>query len=48
MMNKINVMNLGEGKIPSYAHHGDAGLDIHSAESKILEAGERDMGFLPK
>jgi dUTP pyrophosphatase len=27
--------------LPSYAHPGDAGLDIYSVEDKIIKAGER-------
>jgi len=30
-----------ELQIPSYAHTGDAGLDIHSLEDVVLEPGER-------
>ncbi|PIY96913.1 MAG: dUTP diphosphatase [Candidatus Kerfeldbacteria bacterium CG_4_10_14_0_8_um_filter_42_10] len=43
-----------ELKIPSYAHPGDAGLDLYSREDKVLNPGERHlfkMGFsleLPK
>lgn len=27
--------------IPSYAHHGDAGMDLYSTEEKILKPGQR-------
>ena len=32
---------LAEAIIPSYAHPGDAGMDIFSAEEAIIKAGER-------
>ena len=32
---------LKEAIIPSYAHSGDAGMDIFSAENVVLKAGER-------
>jgi len=30
-----------DAKLPSYAHHGDAGLDLYSAEDKIIKPNER-------
>ncbi|MBW3017043.1 dUTP diphosphatase [Candidatus Woesearchaeota archaeon] len=30
-------------KLPSYAHEGDAGMDLYSAESYVLKPGERKM-----
>ena len=32
---------LAEAIIPHYAHHGDAGMDIFSAEETIIKVGER-------
>ncbi|MCR8927501.1 dUTP diphosphatase [Priestia megaterium] len=29
-----------EAKVPSYAHPGDAGLDLYSIEEKIIEPGQ--------
>ena len=33
---------LEEAVIPHYAHPGDAGLDIFSAEETIIKSGERE------
>ena len=33
-------------KLPSYAHPGDVGMDLHSLEDKLLEPGERYVFFL--
>ena len=30
-----------DAKLPSYAHEGDAGMDIYSNENAILNPGER-------
>lgn len=35
-----------EAKTPSYAHFGDAGLDLFSLEDKILQPGERHLFYL--
>ena len=44
-MLKIKIQKIGDAKIPNYAHNGDAGLDIYSAENDyILKVGER-KGF---
>lgn len=32
-----------EATIPSYAHPGDAGMDLHSCEDYILKPGERKL-----
>lgn len=32
-----------EVKLPSYAHPGDAGMDLYSAESCVLKPGERKI-----
>jgi len=29
--------------LPSYAHEGDAGMDVYSAENKIISPGERTL-----
>jgi len=33
----------GNAKVPSYAHEGDAGMDIYSNEDLMLKAGERSL-----
>ena len=44
-MIKIRIQKIGNVKIPNYAHKGDAGLDIYSAEEDyVLKVGER-KGF---
>lgn len=46
MINKINVKikRLNEdAKIPSYAHPGDAGMDLYSCEDAIIKSGERGL-----
>lgn len=41
----IKILKLSkEAKIPSYAHEGDAGMDLYSLEDKLLKPGER-YGF---
>ena len=40
MILKIKKLNPA-AKAPSYAHHGDAGLDLYSAEDKIIKPNER-------
>ncbi len=40
-MVKVKVKDLGGGKLPSYAHEGDAGLDFYSTEDVMLAPGER-------
>ncbi|MCK5122699.1 MAG: dUTP diphosphatase [Candidatus Pacebacteria bacterium] len=43
---KIKIQKIKEVKTPNYAHEGDAGLDIYSAEEGYnLKSGER-KGFL--
>ncbi len=36
----VDVLITAE-RIPSYAHEGDAGADLHAAESVVLDPGER-------
>ena len=38
---QLNVQRMDDAKIPSYAHHGDAGMDLYSLEESTLKAGER-------
>ena len=43
-MAKVVFKKLDPGAIvPSYAHPGDAGLDLHSAEDGVLEPGRRRL-----
>lgn len=40
----VKIVRLKESaKLPSYAHEGDAGLDIFSAESCLIEPGKRKL-----
>ena len=32
-----------DAKLPSYAHDGDAGMDVYSAEDKLILPGERTL-----
>lgn len=41
---KIKKLN-PEAKLPSYAHPGDVGLDMHSVEDYELKPGERRIFF---
>ena len=41
---KLKVQRVVEGvKLPSYAHQGDAGMDLFAAEEYILKPGERKL-----
>ncbi len=41
---KISVQKLsGEARLPSYAHRGDAGVDLYAAVDKVLAPGERAL-----
>lgn len=42
---KIKLLN-HEAIVPSYAHSGDAGLDLHALEDYTLTPGERKIFFL--
>jgi len=42
MIIKIKKLN-PEAKLPSYAHEGDAGLDLFSCEDKLIRAGTREI-----
>ena len=41
-MEQVEVLVTGS-PVPSYAHPGDAGADIHAAEAVTLEPGERAL-----
>jgi dUTP pyrophosphatase len=39
---ELRVTRLSDGaRLPTQAHEGDAGLDLHAAEAALLEPGER-------
>ena len=40
---KIKIQKIKDVKIPSYAHIGDAGVDLYSAEDYSLELMERKL-----
>ncbi len=40
---KLKIQRISDVPLPSYAHPGDAGLDIYSAEDYILKPGERKL-----
>ncbi|MBW2984611.1 dUTP diphosphatase [Candidatus Woesearchaeota archaeon] len=41
---KLQVQRVVEDvKVPSYAHEGDAGMDLYAAEEYILKPGERKL-----
>jgi dUTP pyrophosphatase len=40
VVDNVQVL-LGSGAVPAYAHPGDAGADLHSAESHVLAPGQR-------
>ncbi len=41
---KIKVKKLNKDAIlPHYEHEGDAGMDVYSAEDKIIKAGKREL-----
>lgn len=43
-MYKLFIKKLDENAIiPSYAHEGDAGMDLYSIEDKIIEPGETEL-----
>jgi len=42
MQLKVKKLN-SEAKLPSYAHAGDAGLDLFSCEDVVLKPGERKL-----
>ena len=42
-MLKIKIKKTADAKTPSYAHKGDAGVDLHSAEDYLLKPMERKL-----
>ncbi|KHO45178.1 MAG: deoxyuridine 5'-triphosphate nucleotidohydrolase, dUTP pyrophosphatase [archaeon GW2011_AR3] len=40
-MATLKIKNLGGGKLPAYAHDGDAGMDLYSTEDTTLSPGQR-------
>ena len=41
---KIQLQKVEDGnKLPSYAHPGDAGMDLYAAEDVVLPSGERKI-----
>jgi len=42
-MIKVKIKKLKDVKTPSYAHKGDAGVDLYSAEDYILKPMERKL-----
>lgn len=42
-MVKVNIKKIKEVKTPSYAHKGDAGVDLYSAEDYLLKPMERKL-----
>lgn len=42
-MIKVEIKKVKEVKLPNYAHPGDAGIDLYSAEQVVLKPGERKL-----
>ncbi|MBI2102005.1 dUTP diphosphatase [Candidatus Woesearchaeota archaeon] len=42
-MLKVKIKTSADAKIPSYAHKGDSGMDLYSAEECLLEPMERRL-----
>jgi len=42
-MINIKIQRVKEVKMPSYAHEGDAGMDLYAAEETTLKPGERKL-----
>lgn len=40
---KLKIQRISDVPLPNYAHPGDAGLDLYSAEDYVLKAGERKL-----
>lgn len=40
---RIRIQKISDVKLPSYAHEGDAGMDIYSADNHTLQPGERKL-----
>jgi dUTP pyrophosphatase len=41
LMNELPVLIVANGEVPTYAHPGDAGTDLRSAENVTIPPGER-------
>ena len=42
-MIKVRIQKNKETKVPEYAHKGDAGVDLYSAQDYVLESSERTL-----
>ena len=40
---KLSIQRIADVPLPSYKHEGDAGFDLHAAESCVLKPGERKI-----
>ena len=40
---RIKIQKIADIPTPSYAHKGDAGVDLYAAEDAVLKAGERKL-----
>jgi dUTP pyrophosphatase len=41
---KLKIKKLNEdAKVPSYAHHDDAGFDLYTVKDIVLKSGQREM-----
>ena len=40
---KLKIQKVGDVPTPNYAHPGDAGMDLYSAEDVIIKTGERKV-----
>lgn len=40
---ELKIQRVADVPVPSYAHEGDAGFDLHAAESVVLQPGERKI-----
>ncbi len=40
---EVKIQKVGDVKLPNYAHPGDAGFDIYSAEDVLLKKGEKKV-----
>ena len=42
-MLKVKIKKIADVKTPSYAHKGDSGVDLYSAEDYVLQPIERKL-----
>lgn len=40
---KLKIQKIADVPLPKYAHKGDAGMDLYSAEDLVLKPGERKL-----